>query len=703
MKEMKFPRAAINNYQFTIMVFILLIIYGLFSYKNMPRTEDPMIVIPGASVIVVYPGASPVDLEELVAVPLEDAINELDDIKKINTTIRDGICIIGVEFIFGTNAGDKYDEVVQKVNSTANELPENIYSLETLQWTTTDVNIMQLALVSENAEYREMLDIAEKIEKEIKKIHSVKSVDIIAYPEEEVHISLDFEKMAQMNISLEQVSNAIIGNNANIPGGNIDVSGKSFGVKTSGSYNNLAEIKNTIVSSFNGRIIFLKDIAVVDFDYEENKYYARYKGERSIFITLKQKEGFNVFYTTDDIYPIIDKYRKDLQGEMKIEYVFDQAEQVDIRLNNFMSNLGQGILLVGILILLALGIKSSIIVIIAIPLSIIMGLGAIDVMGYGIQQISIAGLVVALGLLVDNSIVIIENINRFINMGYSPKEAAVKGTSQIGGAIISSTATTVLAFVPIVMMPDKSGEFIKSMPITIIATLIFSLLIALSLSPLIASLIFKGNTLNGKAKSSAKGFQKLLKGFIEGPYRKALNFTLKHRALTIITAFLVLIFSVYMFQFVGVSFFPKAEKPQFMLRVDMPQGSSLDKTDEVSRYVESVLDTLPDVKFYSTNVGHGNPRIYYNVWPKDNAKNFAEIFVQLKEYDVVKFYKLIDGLRLFFKDYAGAEITVKEFEQGAPIEAPVMIYIYGDKLEVLRGLSEDVEKMLRQQEGSINI
>ncbi|MCF8227350.1 MAG: efflux RND transporter permease subunit [Bacteroidales bacterium] len=703
MKEMRFPRAAISNYQFTIIVFILLVIYGVSSYMNMPRTEDPEIVVPGATVLAVYPGASPVDLEELVAIPLEDAINELDDIKKINTTLRDGICIIGVEFIFGTDAEEKYDEVVQKVNAVKSELPDKLYSLETNQWTTTDVNIMQLALVSEDAEFSEMFDEADKIKKEIKKISGVKSVEIVACPEEEVSISLDLEKMARMNISLERVSNTIRSNNANIPGGNIVVSGKTFGVKSSGSFEDLEEISNTIVSSYQGKTIYLKDIARIAFDYEENKYYARFSGQRSIFMTVKQKEGLNVFHTTEKIYPIIGKYRKALSGEIQIEYIFDQAEQVDERIDGFIQNLLQGILLVGIVILLALGLRSSVIVIIAIPLSIIMGLGAIDSMGFGIQQISIAGLVVALGLLVDNSIVIVENINRFVKMGYDPREAAVKGTSQIGWAIISSTATTILAFVPIVMMPDKSGEFIKSLPVTIIATLVFSLLIALTLSPLIASLIFRAGKSKKTTKTLAKGFQKLLNRLIEGPYRNSLNFALNNRALTIIVAILVLGFSVFLFQFVGISFFPKAEKPQFMLRVDMPEGTSLDKTDEVTHYVESVLDTIPDVKYYASNVGYGNPRIYYNIWPKDEAKNYAEIFVQLHEYEVEEFYDLIEGLRDFFRTYAGAKITVKEFEQGAPIQAPVMIYVYGDNLDKLRDISAEVEEMVKEQAGAINI
>ncbi len=668
----------------------------------MPRTEDPEISVPGATVIVIYPGANPVDLEELVATPIEDAVNELDDIKKINTTLREGIAIIGIEFIFGTDSKDKYDEVIQKVNAVKNELPENIHSLETMQWTTSDVNIMQLALVSETAEFRELNDVAERMKKDIKKVNGVKKVEIVACPEQEVRVTLDMEKMAQMNISIDKIANAINSNNANIPGGSIDLSGKTFTVKSSGSYDNLEQIRNTIVSSYRGRIVFLGNIADVDFDYEDRKYYARYLGKRAIFMTVKQKEGLNVFNVSDKIDKIIELYKQELQDDIEIIYVFDQAAQVDERIDGFQMNLIKGIILVGLVILLSLGIRSSLIVIIAIPLSIIMGLGAVDVLGFGIQQITIAGLVVALGLLVDNSIVIVENINRFVNMGYTPREAAVKGTSQIGWAIISSTATTILAFIPIVLMPDKSGEFIKSLPVTIIATLTFSLLIALSLSPLIARLIFKP-VKNGKSTSQKKGFRRLLRRLIEGPYRKSLGFALNNRGLTIITAVIVLGFSVYMFQFVGISFFPKAEKPQFMIRVDAPEGTSLDKTDEIAGYIEKVLDTIPDVKFYAANVGHGNPRIYYNIWPKDYAKNYAEIFAQLKEYDYEEYNELVSELRDKFRNYPGAKIKIKEFEQGAPMQSPVMIYIHGEKLDVLRDISEEVEEWVNIQNGSVNV
>ncbi|MCK4662631.1 MAG: efflux RND transporter permease subunit [Bacteroidales bacterium] len=702
---MKLPKLAIDNYQFTILVFILLTIVGINSYLNMPRMENPEMLVPGGSIIVIYPGANPVDMEQLVASPIEESINELEDIKKIDTELRDGIAIISVEFIFGTDAKEKYDELVQKVNSVKNELPDNIFSLTTLQWKSSDVAMLQLALVSDSAKFSELKNKAEKFKTEINKVSGIRKVEIIACPEQEIRISLDVEKMAQMNISIDNVANAIKSNNANIPGGSIDLANKSFGIKTSGSYNNLDEIRNTVVNSYQGRLIYLKNIAEVNFNYEDNNYYARYNGKRGIIITVKQKEGLNIFKITNKIKPKIENFIAELDKDMSLYYVFNQANEVDVKINGFISNLLQGILLVGFIILLALGFKSALIVIIAIPLSNLIGLWVVNMADFGLEQMSIAGLVVALGLLVDNSIVMVENINRFIKMGYKPREAAIKGASEIGWPIVSATVTTLLAFVPIITMPDKAGEFIRSMPVTIIATLSVSLLIALTLTPLIAFKTLKEkkkSDINNEEKKS-KTFSKVLQRFIEGPYRRILNFALNNKALILISAILFLCFSIFIFRYVGISFFPKADKPQFMIRINLPEGAKLDRTDEVARYVEAILDTTENVKYYATNVGHGNPRIYYNVMSNNYAKNFADIFVQLHKYDVEEFNCLINTLRKEFKEFPGARINIKEFEQGVPSDAPIMIYINGKDMDILKSIAYDVEKFLKNEKGAINI
>ncbi|MBE0646662.1 MAG: efflux RND transporter permease subunit [Bacteroidales bacterium] len=699
---MNLPKLSIDNYQFTILVFILLVIAGVNSFISMPRTEDPPVNVPGASVIVIFPGATPIDLEELVAQPIEEAVNELEDIKRIHTTVKDGLVYVSVEFYFSGDAKKKFDEVVDKVNGISSELPDEILELNYLEWTTSDVVILQLALVSEKATFHDLLNEAENLKKVAQKSKGVKNVEIKAYPQEEVRVSLNFPKMAAMNISLDQVEKAIKSNNANIPGGSLKLSGKNFNIQTSGSFASIGEIENTVVHSYGGRNIYLKDIATVTLAYEDQNYLARVNGERCIFMEVKQKEGYNIFTIREELQTKLTNFSQSLPVGIHLFTVFDQSVWVDQRISYFLGNLLQGILLVGLIVLLTLGFRSSMIVIMAIPLSIIMGLFVVDFSGFGLQQISIAGLVVALGLLVDNSIVMVENINRFRFLGYSPRDASILGASEIGWPVVSATATTVLAFIPLIMMPEASGEFIKSMPVTIIATLIMSLLVALTLTPLITSKIYRKIPVSDSKKESTFTEKKLQK-LIEGPYRRVLLYSLKHKLLIISLALIALIGSIVVFQFVGISFFPKAEKPQFLIQINLPEGTNLDKTNQVTIDVEALLDTLSGVSYYASNIGHGNPRIYYNVLEKNYSKNFAEIFIQLDEYNVEEFDDMIASLRKHFSEYAGARIIVKEFEQGHPVEAPIMVFVTGENLGVLKNISEDVERMIREQPGVINL
>ncbi|MBN2524145.1 MAG: efflux RND transporter permease subunit [Bacteroidales bacterium] len=705
---MRLSKIAIDYYQFTLIVFAILLFAGIQAFISMPKTENPEIVIPGVSVLVVYPGANPVDMEELVALPIEEAVNELDEIKRINTTVFDGIASVSVEFDFQADADKKYEEVVQKVNSIRNKLPEEIIDLQVTQWSTSDVAMLQLALISENASYRELEYQAEILKKEVERVNGVKKVEIVACPEQEVRISLDFEKMAGMNISVDDVAGAILSNNANIPGGTMKLGDKVFSVKTSGAFGDLEQIRRTVVNSYMGRLIYLENIAEVNFDHEDIKYFVRFPEadtsgkQKTVFVIVKQIEGLNVLDIAEDAKAEIRKFASSMDKDYRLEYVFDQTIGVNNRINGFMWNLIQGIILVGLIILLALGFRSSMVVIIAIPLSILIGLSIVYAFGYGLQQISIAALVVALGLLVDNSIVMVENINRHISKGLIPRDASIAAASEIGWPVVSATLTTVLAFVPIAMMPYQAGLFIRSLPVTIIATLSISLLIALTLTPMITSKLFKGSK-KAIEKEENNRFKKLLLKFIEGPYRKSLQYALRNRWQVIVISLLVFILSMYAFTFVGFSLFPKAEQPNLLIKIRLPDGTDLDKTDEIAQYVESVLDTTPEIKYYATNIGHGNPRIYYNVFPENFKTHIAEIYIETKDYDPEEFDALIARLRNTFAGYPGARISIKEFEQGSPIAAPVQIYLTGKSLDKLHEISTEIEDFLKKQDGIINL
>ncbi|HKK63903.1 MAG TPA: efflux RND transporter permease subunit [Bacteroidales bacterium] len=707
---MNLPKLSVDNSSFTWTIFIFLVFIGVSALITMPRTENPPVTIPGSSILIVMPGASPTDIENLVVLPVEESLNELEHIQRITTTVRDGFVTISVEFDFETDADEKYDEVVQQFNSIRNELPDEIARVELWKWSTSDVAMFQLAMISADAPFSELDVLAERLSREIEKVPSVRKVNILALPEQEVNVELDMKKMFASHTNIDMVINSINANNANIPGGELEYGDQSLSVKTSGSYKEVEEIRNTVVNAYNGKLIYLKNIAEINYAYEDLKYYARfggessegekYRGMRSIFITVSQKEGYNVLKTSEKLMPVIREFRSKLPSNVNLEIVFDQPQKVSRRINSFMMNLLQGIVLVGLVIFVSLGFRSSIVVVLAIPLSIIIGLGFLDLSGYGLQQISIAGLIVALGLLVDNSIVMVENIDRYRSLGYKRREASYKAASEIGWPVIAATITTVLAFIPIATMPDKTGAFIKSLPITITITLLVSLLIALTLTPTITSRIYRESA---ATSGKLKGTKKYLRWIAENPFRSSLNYSLKHPWLILIIAVFVLTGSSLMFQFVGVSFFPKAEQPNLMIKAKLPAGSSVRMTDSIARYIEKVLDTVPEVKYYAANVGHGNPRIYYNVFPGGFDQAKADFYVELYEYEPESFQNTLIKLRSVFNDYPGAMISVKEFEQGPPYESPIQLFITGADLEILRKISSEVEEKLSSQPGVINL
>ncbi|UCF04599.1 MAG: efflux RND transporter permease subunit [bacterium] len=695
---MRLPRFAIEHHQFTVVIILLLVISGVVSIFTMPRSEDPQVSAPGSSVVVVYPGASPINLEQLVVDRIEEVVNELEDLRDIESHIEDGLAIVAVEFETGSDPDDKYSDVLQKVASIRNDLPDGIYSLDIHKWSVSDVNILQLALVSDNARYRDLEFELENLKRQLEVVSGVVEVETWAFPEQELRVAIDLEKLAELRIPIWQVIGAIQAESADIPGGTIDMGSKRFSIQTSGDYGAIDDVRNTIVHARNGRIVHLDDVADVRFDYEDTQYRARFNGRRAVFLTLAQKEGTNIFGVMRNLRPRIDAFESQLPSGMELHYVFDQSQSVKTNINGFFANFFQGVILVGVVVLLALGSRAAGIVMLAIPFSILIALGFVDTSGFGIQQMSIVGLVIALGLLVDNAIVVVENVSRFMQKGLKNSEAAVQGTDQIGWAIVSATATTVLAFGPLAMLRSMTGDFLRSMPLTVIFALSASLLISLTLTPYLSSRILRTTPV-----SEPGLFRRWLNRFIETRYRSALSYALDRPKRVIVIALVIFAASLALFPVVGFSLFPKSGKKQFVVNIDTPKGTSLDRTDEVARYVETFLDDRDEIKHYATNVGRGNPRIYYNVMPKNARSTHAQIFVMLEDIDTRKLADLITELRSGFETYPGARIEVKEFEQGPPVEAPIAIKAVSDDLDDLKEMARRIEHIIDSTPGTVNV
>lgn len=693
---MRLPKIAIENYQFTVIVFLLLMVAGILSFFTMPRSEDPQFNYSAAMIAIVSPGTTPQDMEKLIIDPIEREINEIDDIFELRSTIEDGLATMRIEFLYGTDPDDKYDDVVSAIAKIRDQLPENISDLRIDKASPTDVSILQLALVSEEASYLEIKKHADALEKKISRASGIKKVDILALPFVEVQVQVDLKRLNALGISLAQVENAISSAAKNIPGGYANAGEKRFTIRSSGDYQSLAEIENTAIVSQQEKTVYLRDIAFVSFGEGLPSYKARYNGKPAVFLSVVQRAGTQIFHVTDEVEHIINAYKKRLPSSIELQTVTKQSDSVAHQLNGFFDNLYQGLLLVAVLSLLFLGFKSAIIIITAIPLSIFIAIGWVDLSGFGLNQMSIVGLVIALGLLVDNAIVVVENVGRHLRLGEAPINAAIKGSSQVAWAVASGTLTTVLAFVPLLMMQNGPGAFLRAMPVTVILTLAASLLIALALTPLLAAWF------NNK-QSKMTFLQSKLQAFADGPYINTLKRALQYPKTVLSIAVIALLLSLSLFPYIGVSLFPKAEKPMLLINVEMPEGSTFEQTNNVVKEIEKKLAHYPEVTGVASNIGRGNPRIYYNILPLRQTVGFAQLFLTLESGELSMVEPLVDELRQDFSSIIGTEIFVKELLQGPPFDAPIEIQILSDSLEDIQNTSDQVEQLMRKMDGLVAI
>ncbi|MBE8720874.1 efflux RND transporter permease subunit [Sphingobacterium pedocola] len=693
---MKITNFAVKNYQFTLIIFVLISVVGLLTLFNMPRSEDPTTNPPQYLVTVIYPGTSPKDMEEQVVKPIENKIYGLENIDKILTTIEDGVAAIQIKFKYGVDVDNKYQEISTEINALKNgALPKDIYLIKTEKISSADVKIIQTALISNTASSKVLRDQADILKTKLEKITNLREVNYSGMPEQEIRIDMQLDKLAQLKIPLNLVIGSLQSEAADIPGGSINLDDKVFNVKTSGKFKNVDDVANTVIYNANGKIVYLKDVAHVSYKDGVVSHITRINGHRCILVNAAMKDDVDISKVKKEYTPVLEEFSNSLPENIKMVKNFDQADMVAKRLGHLGFDFGLAILLV-VITLLPLGFRASVIVMISIPLSLALGLIAMNMMGFSLNQLSIVGLVVALGLLVDDSIVVVENIERWLREGHSIKDAVLKGTKQIGMAVVGCTATLIIAFLPLAFLPDMAGEFIRSLPVAIITSVLASMIVALTLVPFVGSKILKTHT-HGEGNFFLKNLQK----FLTFSYRRIMPLALKWPKVTIGISIALSVLAFLLFPLAGFKLFPTSEKPMFLVNIKMPLQADIPESDRVTKLVENELKKHEEIVYYTSNVGKGNPQIYYNVHQQDIKPDFAQVFVQMDDdASPIAKTELIKKLRTKFQDFPYARIEVKDFEQGTPIEANIVVRVFGDNQDTLRSLSFKVEELLRKHPGT---
>lgn len=685
---------AVKRWQFTLVVFLAFAALGIQSLFTIPKSEDPTFPFATFAVIAVLPGSSPNDVERLVVDPLETKLKSLDDVKSMKTEIDDGLAVIRVEFVAGSDPTEKHDAVLRETTALRPTLPPELARLEVKQFNAANVNIAEVALVSESASYRDLDVAARALRRRLENLSAVGEVTVAGLPKQEVTVTLDLERMVALGVHPQEVIGAIGAESANVPAGSVEAGSRRFNVQTSGDYGSVDEIRTTIVRSAGNSSIRVSDVADVTYHEAEDAPFARFDGKRAVLLAAPQREGKNIFETTKVVDAELASFTSTLPPNIRLERGFDQSRNVEHRMSGFTRDFALAIFLV-LLTPLPLGWRASIVVMVSIPLSLAMGLFFLQTAGFGINQLSIVGFVLALGLLVDDSVVVVENITRHIREGQRPIDAAIRATKQITVSVLGCTATLLFAFFPLLMLPGNAGQFIRSMPVAVVMTIASSLFVSLTVVPFLSSRLLVAESEHGNI------FYRALTWAIEGSYRRVLEQAMKWPRLTLALGLLIFAGALALVPKIGFSLFPKAGVPQVLISIEGAEGSSLAETDKAARFVEQVVAPEPDVGSVATTVGKGHPQIYYNTVGRNEGANVADVFVVLKGHEPPRAF--IDSVRAKLRDYPGPRFDVVEFENGPPLDAPIAIRLLGDDSEALEKAADLVEGVLAGVEGTRDV
>ena len=688
---------AVGRWQFTLVAFALLTVLGLNAFASIPRSEDPHFPIPIMVVRAVLPGAEPTEMEQLVADPLEDALDGLDDVDEIRSTSQDGAAVVQGSFDWSVDPDRKYDEVVREVNAIRPRLPEGLALLEVRRARTTEVAVVQVALASEHLPMRRLEKVAERLRERLARTPGVRQAEYWGAPPSEVQVALDLPRLSALQLPATAVADALSAAGAEAPIGAVHAGDRRFNVKSGGAFRDLEAIRQTPVRSVDGRVVRVQDVAQVSWAQAEATHLPRFNGQRALFVTVKQKDGADVARVTRNVNAALAEFERTLPPGVKLERAFQQSDNVKHRLNRLFRDFGLALTLV-LITLLPLGFRAGVVVMMSIPLSLLMGLAVMQGFGFTLNQLAIAGFVLSLGLLVDDSIVVTENIARRLREGEDRTAAAVNGTRQISLAVLGCTATLMLAFLPLMALPEGSGAYIRSLPVAVLTTVGASLIVSLTIVPFLASRI-----LSRREDPEGNALLRAINGGIHRFYTPILHRALARPWIALAIILGVCATTIPMLGAIGSSLFPPAETPQFIVRIETQQGTALAKTDEALRFVERRLAQEDRIVWRAANLGRGNPQIFYNVNQAEPQPNYAEVYASLEAWEPGESEALLDELRRDFDRYPGARIRVIVFENGPPIEAPIAVRLQGQNLEVLKALAIQAEAVLKATPGARDV
>lgn len=730
---------AVDHPTSTIVMTLILIVSGVYSYLTVPKEASPDITVPFIAVNTIYPGVAPEDIETLLTRPIEEELNRISDVKELTSTSVEGFSSIAIEFDAGMDMTEALQLVREKVDIAKPELPEAAEEPAIVEFNLSEFPILQVNVSGDYSLVR-LKQVAEDLQEEFERIPSVLEVDLSGGLEREVKVDVDLGRLKFYGVSFDDVIEAIQFENVTIPGGTIDVGDLKYLVRVPGEFKDTRPIEDIVITSPGSRPVYVRDVADVDFGFKERETYARLNGSPVVTLSVSKRTGENIIETSDAVKAGIAKLEPAFPPSTKVVITSDSADYVREMVSSLENNIISGLILVIAVLLFALGIRNASFVGVAIPLSMFVSFSVIQLLGMTMNMVVLFSLILALGMLVDNAVVIVENIYRFREGGFGPSEAAKLATAEVAMPVIAATATTLAAFAPLMFWPGITGEFMSYLPKTLIITLTSSLFVGLVVNPTLCSLFMRpegepgvkltremrwglriGGAVLFLALFGRRPFTALtlvvtgvalyfLHRFVlsriahwvqhEGlpdtldRYERMLRWSIRRRGRVMAGTVGLLVATIALFVVLnaGIEFFPEDIPPETVwVNVEAPTGTRASVTDALMADVEDRLSTIDGRQDFESVVATTGSQAS-NFGLGSTGSHLATVAVSFVDYKnrTADGHATVERMRSEIgRGVAGATFSVDVPDEGPPTGLPVNMELSGEDPKTLRDLSAE--------------
>ncbi len=690
-----------------LMLFIALLVIGIVSYRGLGLDLLPDLSFPISAVMVSYPGVAPEEIETLITIPLEEVVSTVHRIDKISSISQEGSALLLLSFQWGTNMDIATLEIREKIDQVKRILPEGASEPNVFKFDPSMMPIMVLGMSSQQYKLYELEKFAQDIVKpRLERLEGIARATVSGGLEREILVSVDSGRLRANHLSLDHVVMALRSENINLPAGTLREGNIDFLIRTLGRFRSIADIENVMITNMLGNRISLKEIARVSDTFKEQNTVAYINGFPGISFSLQKESGTNTVIVANRVNNELDAINDILPGDSRLMVVFDSSDFIKKTIAEVTDMLLIGAALAMFILYAFLrSVKSTLIIGLAIPISVISTFTLLYFANLTLNMMTLGGLALGIGMLVDNSIVVLENVFRHRELGEEAALAAEIGANEVGEAITASTLTTIAVFLPVVYVSGIAGELFKTMGLTITFSLLMSLFVALTLIPMLSSrqrsrINISYQNPNPSSASVQKTKRRGFFAFIIQEYSYLIGWALRHRGIVVIMAIVVLVISFFLLSLVGTEFFPAMDQGNFTINISLPVGTNFEVTKSIAQEVEKVVINIPEIKDVYTTVGSGG-NIRMGISSGNTATIMATLAEKSKRERDVK--EIIAELRDKIGEYPDTQIRFSEQDLSFTTGSPLTINITGDSIEELDFIARTIISLLSEVEGVFDL